>query len=242
MSTRSLLLLLGLQLPVVRLFLFRPLVGGPRSPLLPSAPLRSATASLSLTAGPTILTCGRCKAAYEIDMDGFGSGQQVRCENCGHEWFQSAARLMPMPPDMELIEYPQAMRDRMAAGKPAEAISRYRCFVGNLAFTVAEDELRELFEPYGSVVGVIIMADETGRPKGFGFVNMESAVAGSKAVEELNGVDLHGRQINVSEGKQSVSRGRGRGDGRGRGRGRGDGGRGRGGRGGRGDGGGGGAY
>lgn len=92
------------------------------------------------------------------------------------------------------------------AGKPAEPIGRYRCFVGNLPFSVQEEELRELFERYGSVATVVVMTDDTGRPKGFGFVNMESSVAGAKAVEELDGHELQGRSITVSEGKQQSTR------------------------------------
>ena len=56
-----------------------------------------------------------------------------------------------------------SMGQNVLAGKPPEAVSRYRCFVSNLAFTATEDELRELFEQYGTVVSVTIMADETGR-------------------------------------------------------------------------------
>lgn len=184
--------------------------------------------------GIKVLTCSRCKATYTVDdIEAFGEGKQVKCSNCDHEWYQTASRLGDMPTDMELIEYPAEMKDRIARGLPAEPIARYRCFVGNLPFVATEDELRELFERYGAVASVSVMVDETGRPKGFGFVNMESMLAGAKAVEELDGYEMHGRSITVSEGKQSTSRdggrGRGRGRGDGRGRGRGDGrGRGRG--------------
>jgi len=202
--------------------------GALATPVVLQSLRRSAVQSCAaVSSGTSVITCGRCKAAYPVDADSFGMpGKQVRCSNCGHEWFQSTNRISPVPPDMEMVEYPQEMKDRLAAGKPAEPVSRYRCFVGNLAFAATEDELRELFSEYGSVASVTIMTDETGRPKGFGFVNMESAVAGAKAVEVLDGYELHGRNINVSEGKQSVSRGRGRGrgdgrGGRGRGRGRG---------------------
>ena len=175
-----------------------------------------------------VITCGRCKATYVVDdLEAFGDGKQVKCSNCEHEWFQSASRLNPVPPDMDLVDYPQDMKDRLARGLPAEPVARYRCFVGNLPFEVQEEELRELFAKFGTVASATVMVDENGRPKGFGFVNMESTVSGAKAVEELDGYELHGRTITVSEGKQST--GRGRGDGRGRGRGRGDGrGRGRG--------------
>ena len=175
-----------------------------------------------------VITCGNCKATYVVeDLEAFGEGQQVKCSNCEHEWFQSASRLNVKPPDMDLIEYPEDMKERLARGLPAEPVARYRCFVGNLPFGVTEEEIRELFERVGTVASATVMVDENGRPKGFGFVNMESMVSGAKAVEELDGYELQGRAITVSEGKQST--GRGRGDGRGRGRGRGDGrGRGRG--------------
>jgi len=173
---------------------------------------RTAAPQCNTATASSVITCGRCKAAYAVDVKEFGDpGKPVRCSNCGHEWFQATNRISPIPPDMDMIEYPQEMKDRLAAGKPAEPVSRYRCFVGNLAFVAEEDELRELFEQFGSVASVTIMVDETGRPKGFGFVNMESAIAGAKAVAELDGYELHGRSINVSEGKMSASRGRGRG-------------------------------
>ena len=190
-------------------------------------PLRTSLPKCAAATGSHVITCGRCKAAYTVNVEDFGNGKQVRCSNCGHEWYQAAGRISLIPPDMDIVDYPQEMKDRIAAGKPAEPVARYRCFVGNLAWSATEDELKALFEPFGSVASVSIMTDENGRPKGFGFVNMESIVAGAKAVEELDGYELHGRSINVSEGKQSASRG-GRGRGRGDGRGRGRGGRGRG--------------
>jgi predicted Zn finger-like uncharacterized protein len=179
------------------------------------------------SADAPLVTCGKCKAAYTIDAEAFGTGQKVRCSNCGHEWFQTASRFATVPAGYEIVDYPAEMKERLAQGKSAVPESRFRCFVGNLAFAAEEDELREIFERYGTVVSVTIMTDENGSPKGYGFVNMESPVAGAKAVEELNGYEFCGRAINVSEGKQSASRGRGRGRGDGRGRGRG--GRGRGG-------------
>lgn len=167
-----------------------------------------------------VITCGQCKATFPIDLEAFGSGKQVRCNNCNHEWFQSASRLHTLPADMELVPYPAEMKARIDAGKSPEPRARFRAFVGNLAFTASEADLKELFQPYGTVVTVTVMRDEeTGRSRGFGFVNMESPTAGLKAVQELDGHELYGRNLNVSEGKQPISRGRGRGDGRGRGRG-----------------------
>ena len=111
----------------------------------------------------------------------------------------------------------------MAAGKSPEPQTGYRAFVGNLPFEATEADLEELFSEYGTVVSVNIMRDDDGRARGFGFVNMETKEEGEAAVAALNGQELHGRPLNVSEGKAPAGRGRGRGDGRGRGRGRGDG-------------------
>lgn len=87
---------------------------------------------------PVVLTCGRCKATYHIDVEQIGGGRQVRCSNCAHEWFQSSSRLHSLPADMELIDYPAEMKERIAAGKSAEPRPRFRAFVGNLGFTATE--------------------------------------------------------------------------------------------------------
>lgn len=106
-------------------------------------------------------------------------------------------------------------------------------FVGNLSFNTAEDELRQLFEPFGQVDRVSIMTDrDTGRSRGFGFVEMASNEDGEKAIASLNGSQVGGRTINVNEARPKTERSGGGGGG--------GGGRDRGGRGGRGGGGGGG--
>jgi RNA recognition motif-containing protein len=73
--------------------------------------------------------------------------------------------------------------------------------VGNLPFSATEDEVRELFEKHGTVHSVeVIMDRETGRPRGFCFVEMDdSQVAG--AIDALNGVSFQGRSIRVNEAK-----------------------------------------
>jgi len=118
-----------------------------------SAPLLTA-----LGDARTILTCAKCKAAFPIDADAFGSGRRVRCNNgdCNHEWYQTADRLQRLPENMELIEYPEKMRQRMREGKPAEAQTNFRVFVGNLPFVASEQELEDLFAEYGCVTGVSI--------------------------------------------------------------------------------------
>jgi len=103
--------------------------------------------------------------------------------------------------------------------------------VGNLSFNTNEDELRQIFEPYGQVDRVSIMTDrDTGRSRGFGFVEMASNEDGEKAIAGLNGSQVGGRTINVNEARPKTERSGGGGGG--------GGGRDRGERGGRGGGGG----
>ena len=202
----------------------RPLASATRAP-----PPVAQEDSADAPAGP-VLTCSRCKASYVIDEAAFGTGKQVKCTNCGHEWYQSLERLSSLPPDMELVEYPEKMRERMAQGLTAEPQAGFRAYVGNLPFTASEGELEELFAEYGTVIKVDIMLDEMGRSRGFAFVDLEKPEDGAKAVEGLDKSMLSGRELSVSQGRQPMQRGRGRGRGRGDFRGRGDGrGRGRGG-------------
>jgi RNA recognition motif-containing protein len=75
-------------------------------------------------------------------------------------------------------------------------------FVGNLAFTTTDEELRQLFEPYGTIETVRIMTDrETGRSRGFGFVEMPDNRAAQSAIDALNGVSLAGRTLTVNEAR-----------------------------------------
>jgi cold-inducible RNA-binding protein len=100
-------------------------------------------------------------------------------------------------------------------------------FVGNLSFNTGEDELRQAFEAYGQVDRVSIMTDrDTGRSRGFGFVEMASNEDGEKAIAALNGSQVGGRTINVNEARPKAERGGGGGGGGGYGGG-GGGGRGR---------------
>ena len=97
-------------------------------------------------------------------------------------------------------------------------------FVGNLSFNTNEDELRQIFEGYGQVDRVSILTDrDTGRSRGFGFVEMASDEDGEKAITALNGSQFGGRTINVNEARPKSDRGGGGGGfGGGGGRGRGD--------------------
>ena len=114
-------------------------------------------------------------------------------------------------------------------------------YVGNLDFRTSEEELRQLFETYGTVERVNMIRDrDTGQPRGFAFVEMTNDAEAEKAVAGINGSNVGGRNLNVSEARPKPERGPGGGGGGGGGRGgRGGGGGGRGGYGGGGGGGGG---
>jgi RNA recognition motif-containing protein len=73
-------------------------------------------------------------------------------------------------------------------------------YVGNMAFSTTEDQLREVFSQYGTVTKVqVIMDRETGRPRGFAFVEMSDG--GDQAIAALNGAQLDGRTLTVNEAK-----------------------------------------
>jgi RNA recognition motif-containing protein len=75
-------------------------------------------------------------------------------------------------------------------------------FVGNLAFSTTDHDLRQLFEPYGEVDTINIITDKyTGRSRGFGFVEMPDRTAAKAAIEGLQGKALAGRTLNVNEAK-----------------------------------------
>lgn len=83
-------------------------------------------------------------------------------------------------------------------------------FVGNLSFRSSEDEIRSLFEAYGTVDRVSIIVDrETGRSRGFAFVEMPNDHEGVAAVNALNGKEFGGRRLNVNEARPRDERGGG---------------------------------
>jgi len=86
-----------------------------------------------------------------------------------------------------------------------------RIYVGNLSYDVTEEELRRQFEGYGEVASVSLITDKlTGRPKGFGFVEMESKTESEAAIAGLNGKTLEDRAIVVNEARpRTDSRGGG---------------------------------
>ncbi len=77
-----------------------------------------------------------------------------------------------------------------------------KIYVGNMSFDSNETELRKAFEAHGQVSSVTIITDrDTGRPKGFGFVEMSNDTEAKAAIESLNGKDFMGRTLNVNEAR-----------------------------------------
>jgi RNA recognition motif-containing protein len=91
-----------------------------------------------------------------------------------------------------------------------------KLYVGNLSFNTSNQDLNELFGTIGTVESSNIIEDrETGRSRGFGFVEMASAEDGQKAIAELNGKEVDGRELKVNEAKPQGDRGGRGGGGRG---------------------------
>jgi RNA recognition motif-containing protein len=101
-------------------------------------------------------------------------------------------------------------------------------FVGNLSFQATESALRELFQPFGQVTRVHMAMDrETGRARGFAFVEMSNDDEATKAIAALDGKDFEGRNVKVNEARPRAERTESRGPGNGARAGSGGGGRGR---------------
>ncbi len=101
-----------------------------------------------------------------------------------------------------------------------------KIYVGNCSFDVTEQQLRDVFSAYGEVDSVSVITDrDTGRPRGFAFVEMSDASAAQAAIRGVNGTELGGRTLNVNEARPKGNGGGGGGGGGGRGGGGGGGGR-----------------
>lgn len=75
-------------------------------------------------------------------------------------------------------------------------------YVGNLSYKVSDDQLREVFEAYGSVSSAKVITDRnSGRSKGFGFVEMDNKAEAEAAIEQLDGAEIDGRPAKVNEAK-----------------------------------------
>ena len=85
-----------------------------------------------------------------------------------------------------------------------------KLYVGNLAFTTSSQDLQELFGQAGTVESASVVEDrDTGRSRGFGFVEMSSKEEGESAISQFNGKEVNGRALNVNEAKPRENRGGG---------------------------------
>ena len=84
-----------------------------------------------------------------------------------------------------------------------------KIYVGNFGFNLSEAELRTMFEPYGAIESIEIVTErDTGRSRGFGFVEMPNPDEAAKAIAALNGKDSGGRPLTVNEARPKVQSGR----------------------------------
>jgi RNA recognition motif-containing protein len=82
-------------------------------------------------------------------------------------------------------------------------------YVSNLGYHTTDDDLKKMFEEFGAVSSAKVITDrETGRSRGFGFVEMSSNTHAEEAMKGLNGKDVEGRQISVSVAREKEDRGR----------------------------------
>lgn len=87
-------------------------------------------------------------------------------------------------------------------------------YVGNLSFDASEEDIQKLFSGFGQVSSVTIVRDKySGQPRGFGFIEMPERTEAQAAIENLNGKELLGRAMNVSEARPRTERGRSGGQG-----------------------------
>lgn len=100
--------------------------------------------------------------------------------------------MIPLPErDMERIQL------NMKEGRHPKWFGDFKMYVGNISFQSSEEDLVDIFSTIGPVGEAIMVRDETGRSRGFGFVTMRNKEDGEKAIVELDGADLKGRNLNV---------------------------------------------
>jgi RNA recognition motif-containing protein len=120
----------------------------------------------------------------------------------------SIARGLPRPDSP--VWSPSPAASLPSGGRGEERNLSKKLYVGNLSFSSTEGEIRAAFESHGGVDSVNVITDrETGRSRGFAFVEMEDASAAEAAVRALDGSDLGGRTLKVNEAKDRERRGGG---------------------------------
>ncbi|GKY98809.1 hypothetical protein MPSEU_000837000 [Mayamaea pseudoterrestris] len=171
----------------------------------PDASAAPSSATATSTQPPSYVRCGRCQTSYLIDEQDLGvsNSRRLECTVCGHSWFQSKDRIMRVRNGFQLVELPDLERERIQTniqeGRDPKYLGEIKLYVGNISFECTEEDLKQVFSEVGPVGDVSLVRDDTGRPKGFGFVTLRKREDGMKALEQLNGMDIKGREIAVRE-------------------------------------------
>ncbi|CRK14349.1 hypothetical protein BN1708_002624 [Verticillium longisporum] len=116
-------------------------------------------------------------------------------------------KLLGIPIIVQLTEAEKnrQVRTTEAAGTQSNSIPFHRLYVGNIHFNVTEQDLQAVFEPFGELEFVQLQKDDTGRSRGYGFVQYRDAGQAREALEKMNGFDLAGRPIRVGLGNDKFT-------------------------------------
>jgi predicted Zn finger-like uncharacterized protein len=163
---------------------------------------RQALYGTELEMPSSYVRCGKCLAIYAMTEEDLGGrGRRLECAVCAHSWFQSKDRILTVTSEFELTPMRQRDVDRIKnnviEGKEAKFTGDMKLYVGNISFQCSEDDLYELFGQCGEVGEVTMVKDEEGKNRGFGFVTMRTVDGGDKAIAELDGTAVRGRNLAV---------------------------------------------
>jgi RNA recognition motif-containing protein len=115
---------------------------------------------------------------------------------------ESAPAILKSTFDRPATTWPRRNPPRLAVQSRTKENNLKNIFVGNLAFGATESGIRSLFERYGTVDRVNLVTDrDTGRSRGFAFVEMSDSAQADQAIQALNGAELDGRALNVNEAR-----------------------------------------
>jgi DNA-directed RNA polymerase subunit M/transcription elongation factor TFIIS len=166
---------------------------------------------VSMSYPSTFVRCGKCQTCYAIALEDLATGssdhprgRRLSCSVCDHTWFQSKDKLLELRDGYEMQVLPSEELHRIALniqqGKKPSFVGDMKLYVGNIDFDSTEQDLYRLFRQVGDVGDVsLIRDDNTGRIRGFGFVTMRTKEDGHRAIQELNGIEMNGRNIAIRE-------------------------------------------
>ncbi|PXF48064.1 putative RNA-binding protein RbpE [Gracilariopsis chorda] len=163
--------------------------------------------------------CAKCSAAYELDPLVLGNGRRVACSVCSNEWFQKPDRLFKMRETEQFSEYPmdrkaelleRNQQNRARGGRRRDTRDRrptytktFSVFIGNLPYSVTEQELTELISSVVKPKRISIVTDQDGNSKGFAFADVQSEEEVDQIVRSLDATRIAGRTIAVRPGKKN---------------------------------------